>query len=315
MAKVTTTIQEALEVFMRYTEEMEKTLKVLREAVKEQGSDSIQHYINDENFQKANEIISELNEFTNMEFTSNAQEIYAFAEKIMKSQPEVPHKQKNKNITTVSIVKESNTLEQKEIDFVKTIGYTSLSRLTDTTEEMDESVLSSLIKKGYIEGETIQIANEEVFVFELSQQGKKLFEQTYRIEPNESLKSQLNKKYASLPLGFFLFDVENTLQQRNYQVNEIGVHQIEIVKDKRYTYLTPDLGKFSEQDYFKVLNRKNQLKNIGFISLNEELMENAKNATKKWAEKNKQKCKFLTVHFTTPEKMEQSPKIFDTLRF
>lgn len=315
MDKVTTTIKEALQVFMEYAEQMEDALKLLREAVKEQGSDSIQHYINEENFEKANEIIKELNEFTNMEFDSNAQQIYGFAERIINSQSDIPHKAKAKAIPSVSVIKPSRILGPKENELIKTIGYTSLSRLTDATEQFEEDVLYSLLDKEYIDGEDVEIAGEKVFIFELSETGKKEFEQTYGIEPNESLKSQLIKKYSSLSLGFFLFDVENALQERNYQVNEIGVHQIEVLKDKRYTYLTPDLGQFTENDYFKVLNRKNQLKNIGFVSINEESMENAKNATQKWAKKNQEKCKFLTVHFTTPQKMEQSPKIFDTLRF
>lgn len=312
---MTTTIKQALEVFMGYTNQMEEALKTLREAVKEQGSENIQHFINEEQFEKANEIIKELNEFTKMEFESNAEAIYAFAEKIIESQPEALRKPKQKTAPIVSVVKESDNLRAMEMALLKEIGYTSLSRLSDTSEPFEEDVLLSLMDKGYLKGERITSVKEEFYAFELSDKGKTEFEETYGIEPNESLKSQLEKKYNSLSLGFFLFDVENALQERNYQVNEMGVHQIEILKDKRYTYLTPDMGRFAEKDYFKVLNRKNQLKNIGFVSINEEVMEKAKQATKKWADNNKDKCKFLTVHFTTIEKMEESPKEFDVIRF
>ena len=314
---MTTTIKEALEVFMKYTAQMDEALKTLREAVKEQGSDSIQHYINEENFEKANETISELNAFTHMEFTSNAQEIYDFAEKIIQSQPETPHKTKSKAkaITNISIVKEPKMLEEKEAELMKAIGYTSLSRLVDTNEEFQEELVLSLIEKGYLEGETIASSEGDVLIFEFTPKGKKEFEDTYGMEPNESLKNQLKKKYGSLSLGFFLFDIENALQNRNYQVNEIGVHQIEVLKDKRYTYLTPDMGQFSEEDYFKVLDRKNQLKNIGFVSIDEASMESAQEATKKWTQKNQEKCKFLTVHFTTIEKMVHEMKEFDIIRF
>lgn len=315
MNQVTTTIKEALQVFMGHAKQMEDALKILREAVKEQGSDSIQHYINEENFERANEIISELNHFTNLAFVSNTEEIYAFAEKIIGRQTEVPHRIKNQTISAISVVKSATALEPNEVELLKSIGYTSLSRLADAPETMEEHVLHSLVEKEYVQGENVPFSEGEVFVFELSPKGKKEFESLYGIEPNESLKSQLTKKYTSLSIGLFLFDVENSLQRRNYQVNEAGIHQIEVVKEKRFTYLTPDLGQFAEEDYFKILDKKNQLKNIGFVSMNEPLMEKAKKATKTWAEQNQEKCKFLTVHFTNVEKMEQSPKIFDTLRF
>jgi len=317
------TLEEALQAFMEADEGMREALQFLREATKEEGLKTIQVHINDENFISANAIIEHLNSFTKLEFHSNADEISTFAREIFQeegsktSYQRTPLKKKLNKVNMFSnvalVTEEEIDTDEKEI--LKTLGYTAISRVKDATKDLNEEVLWNLSEKGYIEIEEIILGEKTSVTFELTEKGKEEFEKIAGIEANESFKSQLMKKHGSISKGFFLYDVENGLQQRDYQINEIGANQIEIAKDNRHFYLTVDAGEFEENDYFKILNRKNQLKNIGFICLNESVMNQAKESTMKWSKQNESKCKFLSVHFTTLDRIENEATIFQTENF
>lgn len=328
------TIKEAFETFVEYNEIMNEALNDLRDAVKKEGSKKIQELINNEEFDSVERINQELKEFTKLSFESNAEEIGEFAKGLFEKDA---NRMKNKTVSRakkklgeineekssfsdVSVITDEQTeerldLEEKEVQTIKTLGYTSASRIEDAKDDLNESEIKSLSKKGYINTEEIAIGGNKFLSFELNEQGKEKFKELFEIEPNESHRIQLKKKYPSIRKGFFMYDIENGLEERGYEIHDISLNQIEISKDRRHSYLTPDIGDFKVEEYKKILNRKNQLKTIGFICPTKEIMKKAKKATNEWAKGNPAKCKFLTVHFTTLEMIKEEANVFETIKF
>lgn len=314
-------VKEALQTFMEYNVEMQEALKELRGAVKVHGSASIQNYIEEENFDEANLVIEELNQFTNLDYISNFNAIYSFAEKILNEGPpstiKANTKQKKfpnqyKNISVINEI----PLNKEESEVIKELGYTSVSTYKNSnTEIINEKNIANLTNKGFVDIEEVELDGKIIVTFELNENGKLTFKNLFGIEPNESYKSLLLKKHDSLTTGLFLHEVETGFNKRGFQINDMSVNQIELMKDKRHTYITPDLGFFTEEEYFKILNRKNQLKNIGFVCIDSETMQRAQKATKSWANSNESKCKLLNVHFTTIENIENTPNIFETIKY
>ncbi|MGQ7889157.1 MFS transporter [Paenibacillus sp. WC2504] len=77
-SKVAST-EKSMQDFINCHNKMEVMLEILRENVKIHCSESIQAQIANENFQAANQILQLLNEFTKIEFNSNAEKIMEFA--------------------------------------------------------------------------------------------------------------------------------------------------------------------------------------------------------------------------------------------
>lgn len=226
-----TTLDGVLTDFIECMDEMQKSLENLRASVKKIGAENIQLYIDEENFEKANEIITDLNNFTNLSLKSNIEEIKESAEKIILNQPK-------SKLSDLSIIREFETSKINKEDNLKPVKVES-----------------------------------------------------------------------------FVGEIEGLLIERSFKIIETSESQLEIEKNKRHFYLTPDIGGYSKDDYFRILNMKNPLKNIGFVCLDEEIMLEAKKYTEEWAERNKDKCKFLKIHFTNISKLKDSPHEFDNIHF
>ncbi|MEH7334196.1 hypothetical protein V7161_16240, partial [Neobacillus drentensis] len=78
-----TSTEKSMQDFINCHNEMEEMLEILRENVKIHGSESIQAQIANENFQAANQILKLLNEFTKIEFNSNAEQIMEFSKSLV----------------------------------------------------------------------------------------------------------------------------------------------------------------------------------------------------------------------------------------
>lgn len=322
---MTVTVKEALNKFVEMNEGLQEAVLELKAAAKGQGSQRIKEYIDEDKFELANQIISELNEFSKIEFKSNAAETYTYAEKLLKSEIAAQEKKTSfsgteelktptqDKVSNVTVIKETDKLEAPEVELIKTLGYTSVSRFKDSKNMVDETTFETMVKKGYVTSEVVEMNGEVVNIFELSDKGVREFEKTFNERPAESHKSLLTKRFGDATKGFFLYDIEKALSEREFKINEIGLQQIEVTKDNRHSHLTPDMGTFDEAEYLKILDRKNQLKNIGFICINDEVKKAAEKATRKWVESNQDKCKFLTVNFTTVDKIQNSPNVFDVI--
>lgn len=324
---MTVTVKEALDKFVEMNKGLTEAVQELKAAAKDQGSQRIKEFIDEDKFELANQIITELNEFSKIEFKSNAEETYTYAERILKGEilteekkTSFPERDEIKasnqdKVSNVTVIKEPAKLEEKELELIKTIGYTSVSRFKDSKNMVDKETFEKMVQKGYVTSEVVEMHGEIVNIFELSEKGISEFKNTFNETPAESHKSLLTKKFGDATKGFFLFDIERALSEREFKINEVGLQQIEVTKDNRHSHLTPDMGTFEEADYLKILDRKNQLKNIGFVCINEDVKKAAEKATRKWVENNQDKCKFLTVHFTTIDKIQNSPNVFETINF
>lgn len=295
-------IEESLTKFKKAHEEMVKALESLKSEAKEEGAKLIQKYIQDNQFNDATGVIQELDEFTQVEMDSNAEDIINSVERIFK--PET-----NK----VAAFKLDKAVGNKEERALEIIGYSGDSRQKDLRETIEESTLQKLYNESYLNIEQIPCGKDMLTTFELSEKGKRKFTELFGDEPNESMKSKLEKEYRSLEKGYFLYDIEQGLKKRGFGIHELTEEAIEVSKDDSSYYLTPDFGQFSEEDYFDILDRKNELKNIGFIAKNFAELKKARNAMQKWVLENESKCSFLTVHFTSIHNIETSSRIFETV--
>lgn len=311
-------IERAIKDFMDSVNTMKDALEVLRTTVKQQGSVAIQEQISRENFEFADSILESLKEFTQMEFESNAEEILEYASGIIQLET-VPAVKKakvqsyNSSTTTKIQTRERESLNEKELSLIETIGLTGLSRTKDATEELVEELIEELEEKGYLSLETIRWNEESFYLFELTEKGKQEFKSRFGMEANESFKSEMKKKNSSLTKGLYLYDIENALQTREFKIHKMNDNQIEISKNNVHYYLTPDMGQFRERDYYEILNKKNQLKSIGFICVDKNHMEKTKEIVQKWVSENEKKCKFLSIHLTTIDDIENNVNIFDSL--
>lgn len=297
-------IEASLEKFKKTYEEMTNSLEDLKRNAKEEGAKVIEGKIRDDQFDSATGIIRELDEFTKLVLESNAEEIIQSVEKIF-----------NTRQSKIAPFKFEPKVDKKVEKALEIIGYSGDSRLKDVGEEISEETIRKLHKEGLLSIEQIPCGKDMLMTFELTTKGRRKFEELFGDEPNESLKSRIERKYENVEKGFFLYDIENGFKNRGYDIHEFDEQNIEISKDEIHYYLIPDLGYFDEEDYFDILDRKNELKNIGFVAINFNVLKKARIAVEKWVLENESKCDFLSIHFTSIQNIENSNRIFDTISF
>jgi hypothetical protein len=304
----------ALSEFIEVQKMMEEALKNLREEVKKEATRRIQGHMTKENFDEAKDIVKRLENFTKFSFKSNAEEISSFAKNMFEE--EFPFSEtvpfQKMEITKDEKEKEGNIEDLKEM--LENVGYNSNLR----AKEEDENVLNQLRKLE--EAKLIQTGNLSLYgkremLFEFTEKGRECFQKWFHVTPNPTLKEQIESKHSSLTKGLFLYDVENALQEREYIIEDSSLNQIEISKGKEYYHLTLLADEKKESAIHKILDRKNQLKNIGFITPTNHANEIAKKATETWTKKNPTKCKFLSIHFATVKNIKEDPKIFHSMIF
>jgi hypothetical protein len=304
------TVENALKQFMERHEETIKALQELKNTVKSEGSKVIQEYVMKEDFESVTHVVSELNNFTKLEYNSNVEEVIEFVGTVF---GEIKPEQKK---VTASFFPQTKELSDELEETLKTIGYNGIARIKDAKQKIKESSIYKLEELGYLMTEEVRWGKTKLLTFELNSKGRKKFQELFHMEPNESFRRELMKKYPSIEKGYFLFDAENALQTKEFNVHEINEQRIEISKDNYHYYLTPDLGNFDEEDYFQILDEQNSLKSIGFVCVDEDtLVRKARKAVDRWVENNRSKCKFLAIHMTTIDEIENSQKVFDTMSF
>jgi hypothetical protein len=104
-------------------------------------------------------------------------------------------------------------------------------------------------------------------------------------------------------------------KQRSFSIHKTEEHHIEISKDNLHYYFTPIYGDPNAEFYHKVMEEKNELKNIGFICDSKDVLEKAKKYSMEWTEQNKSRCKFLNIRFATIDEVKNTPKVFETVTF
>ncbi|MFP3725808.1 hypothetical protein U8V72_11460 [Priestia filamentosa] len=137
---------------------------------------------------------------------------------------------------------------------------------------------------------------------------------TKQVTFTEAFKEEINKEENSQPFGEF---VQKSLKNHKFNIVNVKGNDIELEKNKKHYYMTVANPNFKKEDYVEVLERMNQKKNIGFICENEANMQAAKQIADDWAKSSPDyMVKFLTINFTTKEKLKQNEgSIFEPLAY
>lgn len=293
-------VRQALEEFQNHNKLMKQSLEKLRNEVKNEGSYKIQNYMISDQFEEANKVMKMLEEFIKIDLNSNSHEISQFVNTLFKEgfnnegQPREVIKQE------VS----ANHLTFIEREVLEEVGYTAVSNLKSMKVNATEKNIQDLSQKGFLEYEAVKWGNEEFLVFELTEKGKLYFKTTYGVDA-------LNKKDINVEQTLTIKAVEEKLKEMKFDV--IGTRDgiIEINEENKSCYLM-----LSNDNVHEQMNRYYKLKNIGFISENEEKTSEAFDKVKHWVESNKDKTKLLAVRFATLDNIRQNPSNpFKTIRY
>lgn len=312
------TIEKDLNAFLDTHKQMIHAFDKLKVLVKEEGSKVIHEHIRVDDFDSASSVVGKLNEFSHVKLETNIEEVTEFVKNVF---GEITQNRPNgESIAAVSAAVEAAVsptgLTSAEEEALKLIGYSGTSRVQDSKGKLTESVISSLSAKGFLNAANLTLGTNNFSTFELTENGREKFKEMFNVDANDSHKKELINKYSDLTRGYFLLDAEAALEKRGYTVHNVSDELVEASKNNMYVYLTPDFGDYEEKDYFAILEKQNKLKNLGFISVNQETIDNkAKKALRNWANSNQSKLKFLSVNFTTMNDLLSTDKDFDTMTF
>ena len=319
-------IQTALNDFIKAQAVVEKTLDALREEVKLQATRKIHAHMIEEDFESSNQVIKQLESFTRYSFLSNGEEITQLAKQIIgeggyEELSNHSFLKKETSIKPFHSFKEDvdknndNLISIEEEQAIEFIGNNGDERKWNKRNNTFYHHVKTLEDKGYIQSYPVHLYESVFSLYSLTKSGKEVYEKRCGVSSGLSLIEELESQHTSIEKGLFLFDVENEFQKRNYIIEDSKLTHLEISKGKEHFYLTLVSKSHAESYYANALNKKNQLKNIGFIFAKQEELEKAKRYTEAWTEQNRTKCRFLTIHFATLEDVSENPDIFSSIDF
>mgnify|MGYP001056007450 CR=1 FL=1 len=292
-------VKSALNVFVENNKKAKESLHTLREEVKREGSFKIQRYMLNNQFEEAQNIMKLLEEFSAVELESNASYISETITTLFIDNNQFEIQEQPNTVAYANI---ENELSFVEREIIEEIGYKAVSRLKDMKTKTTEQNLYNLEQKGYLKIESVRWGHESFLVFELTDKGKVYFQNRYGMEAGETT------PFTEVELDMQL--VENTLKVGGYQVLGVKDELIEFQMDNKSCYMMIPMESMALQ-----MDRYSQYKNLGVICKDEAHLTKVFNQTNEWVENNKVKSKFLSVHFTTKQAMEQNPAdAFKTLR-
>lgn len=312
-------VEKALQALIESHQETVKALETLKDTVKNEGSRIIQQHVMEEQFDHVTHVVGELNKFTKLSYETNIENVVEFVEEVfgeMKMEQIREPRKELKAKATTNFFTEAKELEKEEEELLKEIGFQGASRLKELKTITNEEVLFKLEEKGLVMIEEFPWGSTTELMFELSTKGKRKFEKLFESPAVRSKKKEVSLKYDLPETGYFLNDVEKALEKKNYIVHECNDKMIEFEKNTRdfSYYLAPDLGGYSEQEYFKILDQRASKKSIGFVAADQKTLETkTKPAVEKWASLKKQK--FMFIHLTTIEDLEEKSDPFLTLEY
>lgn len=298
-------IDEALHDFIESHRKTLASLDVLRGKMKEESSNTIQHYIQNDDFDTAQKMIAELNKFTKLNYTANVEEIIGTTQLLLET-----FKEKKPTIQT-----DQTHLTAEEKDALELFGTTGIARLQDVSVDITTQTLQSLKQLGLLEEEMVRFGTYATTVMELSEAGKQAFHTHFDKEAVESFKQEMLKPHGDIAKGFFVYDVRNALLSRGFAVGQMEGETMEITKNDVPYHLSFLHQPVEKDTFFHELEEKNVLKNIGFICTDATILEQAKALTETWTKLNESKCRFLSVHLGTIDGIKNSPTTFETLRY
>ena len=322
-------VEQAWEHLLQKNVETKEAVEQLKKAIKDERTQHIQEFIQSEEFASATQILEDLNVFTKVKYQSNLSEIEKALRSVMDKDYTAPPQeeiieepvqvmQENKERPTapavvqeeVAIAVETRKLTLQEEEVIRTIGYGGISRVKDG-KNVDQVTVNSLLQKGYLNpGATKQSAT-----FELSETGKQQFQELEGIEASPSFLQEMLRKDKNLDQAYFIYDLENVLQERQFKIENFEGNNIDLSRDNFYYYLNLNQGDLTPTDFVSILEEKHRLKSIGFICINEDVLQETKKQVNDWVANNKTKCRYMTIHYATILRLENSEEqnVFETV--
>lgn len=303
-------VTDNLEKFTDAITEAKKSLELLRESVKKETSRKIGENITAEKFEEANQLIEQLSFFVKLEFQSNANVIESQAKALLSGVKEefLEEKIEETKFPKLNFLEERKIAEEKisrkEMDIIKEIGENGYFDQRQLGEDVEEQLISLNIKK-ILEIEEFVVNEKIIYNFELTPNGKKLYFENFGKVSASNRKRNVLDKFGNIEKGLLLYEAEKKFKEIGYTIEEINEERLEIVKNKKTIYLTPDFGVLTEENYKDVLNKTNQLKRIGFLCETKESKKKAKKAVSEWVDENPTKKSFLKVHYVTLESLKE----------
>lgn len=296
-------IREALDEFQDNSLKIRNSLEKLRDEVKKEGSSKIHRCMLEDKFDEASKIMKMLEGFVKVELKTNYDEISKHVHDIFLDEP-LSEEQTEVIVTKSEEQNEALSFIEREI--IEEIGYTSSSRIAEMKTDVTEQNILSLVKKGYLDYEKVRWGKDEFGVFTLTEKGKLYFRQTYGIEAKKKKEETATKKS-----DINISETVKQLEEANFEIVEKKDKMVEIKIDNKSCYvLLASSGIESQMD------EHYRLKNIGMLCENTDKMSIAMEDVKKWVLENKDKSRFLAVHFTTPEILKEQPNNpFKSVRF
>lgn len=297
-------IREALDEFQNDSMKIKNSLDKLRDEVKKEGSSKIHRCMLDDKFEEANKIMKMLEEFVKVELKTNYEQISdhvneMFLEK--ENQKEI----QEQNEESPKETNEMLSFIEKEI--LEEIGYTASSRISELKTNATEQNIQTLAQKGYLDYRKVRWGQDEYGMFNLTEKGKLHFRQTHGVEAKkqqEPLQEEKNKEFS-------MNQLISTLKEADYEIMDKKPDLVEVKIDNKSCYMV-----LSSREIESQMNEHYRLKNIGMICENKDTMSNALNDVKNWVANNKDKSRFLAVHFATIEDVKtKQTDCFKTVRF
>ena len=297
-------IREALDAFQNDSLKIKNSLDKLRDEVKKEGSSKIHRCMLDDKFEEANKIMKMLEEFVKVDLKTNYEQISdhvneMFLEKENHKEIDVQNEESKKET--------DETLSFIEKEILEEIGYTASSRISEMKTDATEQNIQTLTKKGYLDYQKVRWGQDEYGMFNLTEKGKLHFRQTHGVEAKkqqEPFKEEKNKEFS-------MNHLISTLKEADYEIMDKKSDLVEVKIDNKSCYMV-----LSSREIENQMNEHYRLKNIGMICENKDTMSNALDDVKKWVTNNKDKSRFLAVHFATIEDVKtKQTDCFKTVRF
>ncbi|QST02333.1 hypothetical protein IMZ31_23055 (plasmid) [Pontibacillus sp. ALD_SL1] len=274
---------KATDGFVQSIQQMESSFEVLKKEVKRRLSEELHEAVQEDDYKKANQLISYTEMIARLSVTTNAEELLISVSSFLGEE--------------VSSEKEMPTKREKEL--IEKIGYNSSSCLKDGDYELGE--IKELKRKNLIHYEVVEVGGKENALCSLTNKGKESFEEWFGFSPALSLKESFEKEYIPLNKGAFLYEAENAFQEKEYVIDDSSVNEIEVTKNGVHCYITLLSDEARKEEVFKILNRKHALMNIGFVCKDERSKKNVEQITEEWKKANPHKCKMVQIRHASIE--------------
>lgn len=233
----------------------------------------------------------------------------AVFEELSKQYKEIEQQIKEEATVDVSAFMFENRFDESQV----AVGYLK-NLLHDIKFDIDFSAIEKSIKEYNRNMKLLRSNTQPFFVPTLTPEEEP---STKQVSSSEAFNNSTDNKKQGTETESFLTFVQKTLPNHKFNILKVEENDIELEKNKKHYYLTVTNKALGKSDYIKILERLNEKKNIGFICESDETMKQAQSFANEWVQNSPEyKTKFLSIHFTTKERLQtQSANVFETYSY